>query len=167
MPTKLNYEILNVIVGYYTSYIIHKVIFRPHWLKPFSIYTKYNAKSSLNKKWRPISMERFHFSEQRFPRIGLNSSHCLCSTLYLVHTWLPPYQFPMIPSLFYHNTYFSWREFWGCNQLEWLWHSFVCLVAPEDDDQLPLMVSCWCPIDLLTIFFFVSQLYTDLHAWTF
>ena len=41
------------------------------------------------------------------------SCHCLCSTLYLVDTGLPPYQFPMIPSLSYHNTYFSWREFWG------------------------------------------------------
>ena len=30
----------------------------------------------------------------------------------------------------------------GCNQSKWPWHSFVCLVAPEDD-QLPLMLSCF------------------------
>ena len=50
----------------------------------------------------------------------------------------------------------------GCNQSKWPWHSFVCSVAPEDD-QLPLMLSCWCSIDLLMIFFFVSPLYTDPH----
>ena len=48
----------------------------------------------------------------------------------------------------------------GCNQSKWSWHSFVCPVALEDD-QLPLMLSCWCSIDLLMIFFFVSPLYTD------
>ena len=47
----------------------------------------------------------------------------------------------------------------GCNQSKWPWHSFVCSVAPEDD-QLPLMLSCWCSVDLLMIFFFVSPLYT-------
>ena len=36
-PTKLNYEILNIkiVIKYYTSYIIHNVIFRPHWLTSF------------------------------------------------------------------------------------------------------------------------------------
>ena len=48
----------------------------------------------------------------------------------------------------------------GCNQSECAWHSFVCLVAPEDV-QLPLILSCRCSIDLLMIFFFVSPLYTD------
>ena len=50
----------------------------------------------------------------------------------------------------------------GYNQSKWPWHSFVCSVAPEDD-QLPLMLSCWCSIDLLIILFFVLPLYTDLH----
>ena len=50
----------------------------------------------------------------------------------------------------------------GCNQSKWLWHSFVCSVAPEDD-QLPLVLSFWCSIDLPLIFFFVrarSKLYS-------
>ena len=48
----LNSQILKIKVGwkYYTSYIIHNVIFRPHWLKPFSNWWKYNAKLSLNTK---------------------------------------------------------------------------------------------------------------------
>ena len=49
-----------------------------------------------------------------------------------------------------------------CNQSKCPWHSFVCSVAPEDD-QLPLMLSSRCSIDLLMIFFFVSPLYTDPH----
>ena len=60
---------------------------------------------------------------------------------YLVHTWLPPYQFPMITSFYYHNTFFSWRKFWDvtsrnvhgihfCDQLlqrmtTYLWHFLV------------------------------------------
>ena len=50
----------------------------------------------------------------------------------------------------------------GCNQSKCPWYSFVCSVAPEND-QLPLMLSSWCSIDLLMIFFIVSPLYTDLH----
>ena len=38
----------------------------------FSNWSKYNAKTSLNTKWRQISIECFHFFEQRFPRICLN-----------------------------------------------------------------------------------------------
>ena len=75
VPTKINYEILNIKVNwkYYTSFVIQNVIFfRPHWLKPFSNWSKYNAKLSLNTKWRQISMECFPFFEQRFPRICLN-----------------------------------------------------------------------------------------------
>ena len=52
--------------------------------------------------WTEVST---HLSQQ--------SSHCLCLTPYLVHTWLPPCQFLMIPLPSYNNTYFSWREFWG------------------------------------------------------
>ena len=37
-------------------------------------------------------------------------------------------------------------------------------VAPEDD-QLPLMLSCWCSIDLLMIFFFFTIIYRP--GWTF
>ena len=50
----------------------------------------------------------------------------------------------------------------GCNQSKQPWHSFVCSVAPEDV-QLPLILSCWCSIDLVITFFFVSPLYTDPH----
>ena len=48
------------------------------------------------------------------------------------------------------------------NQSKWPWHSFICSVAPEDD-QLPLTLSYWCSICVLMIFFFVSPLYTDPH----
>ena len=48
------------------------MIFRPHWLKPFSNWSKYNVKPSLNTKWRQISIECLHFFKERFPRICLN-----------------------------------------------------------------------------------------------
>ena len=48
-----------------------------------------------------------------------------------------------------------------CFQSTWPWHPFVCSVAPVGD-HLPLMLSCWCSIDLVMIFF-VSPLYTDPH----
>ena len=38
----------------------------------------------------------------------------------------------------------------------------MCLVAPEDA-QLPLILSCWCSIDLVINFFLVSPLYADPH----
>ena len=68
------FEILNFKIGkkYYISYIIHNVLFWPHWVKLFSNWPKYNIKPSLNTKWCQISMECFHFSEQRFPCICLN-----------------------------------------------------------------------------------------------
>ena len=98
------------------KFYIKNVIFRPHWLKPFSNWSNYNAKPSRSTKWHQISMWCFHFYKQRFPCIFLKKAPTkhkgLCSTIYLVHTWLPSYQFTMIPSLSYHNTYFSWREFW-------------------------------------------------------
>ena len=65
-------------------------------------------------------------------------------------------------SLFYRSTYFLIKKALGCNQSKWPWHSFICSVAPEDD-QLPLTLSYWCSIYLLMIFFFVSLLYTDPH----
>ena len=70
----VGYELLHVKFGkkYYASYIIHNAIFRPHWLRPFSNWSKYNAKLFLNTKWPQILMKCFHFSEQRFPRIFLN-----------------------------------------------------------------------------------------------
>ena len=67
------------------------MIFRAQWLKPLSNWSKYNAKPSFNTKWRQISIECLF--EQRFQRIH-QSSHFFCSTLYLVQTWLLPYQFP-------------------------------------------------------------------------
>ena len=43
----------------------------------------------------------FSFFEQTFPRICLNKVPIVSvQHFYLVHTWLPPYQFPMIPRLF-------------------------------------------------------------------
>ena len=42
------------------------------------------------------------------------------------------------------------------------WHYFVCPSAPEDD-QLSLMLSCWCSFDLLMILFFVLPPYTGPH----
>ena len=30
-------------------------------------------------------------------------------------------------------------------------------MAASEDDQLPLMLCCWCPIDVLMVFFFVSH----------
>ena len=137
------------------------MIFRPHWLKPFLKWSKYNATPSINTKWRQTSMECFHFFEQRFPCICLNKVPIVCSTLYPVHTWLPPYKFPMIPSLSYHNICLSWSKFWGATSRNG--HGIpLCLVAPEDD-QLLLMLSCWCSIDVLMIFSVVSPLYTEPH----
>ena len=100
-------------------------------------------------------MECFYFSEQRFPRICLKKV-----TIVSTCTWPLPYQFPIIPWLFYHSTYFWLREFWGVTSQSGCGIPFLCLVAPEDD-QLSLMLSCCCLIDLLMIFFFVSLLYTD------
>ena len=114
-------------------YIINNVIFRPHWLKPFSNWWKYNVKPSPNTKWRQISMECFHFSEQRFPRISLNKvpiisvQHFLLSILDYRHInfqWFP--HFSIIIPIFHGERVL------GCNQSKWPWHSSVCSVAPKD-----------------------------------
>ena len=86
VSTKLNCDILNIKVRqkYYTTYIIHNVICRPHWLKLFSNWSKYNAKSSLNTKWRQISMGWFNFFEQRVPRICLNKVLIVSVQLFLL-----------------------------------------------------------------------------------
>ena len=67
-----------------------------------------------------------------------------------------------IYSLFYHSTYVRSRSFWGYNQSKRPQHSFVCSVAPNDG-QLPLILSCWCSIDLVKIFVFVLFSYIDTH----
>ena len=85
------------------------MIFRLHWLKLFSNWSKYNAKPSPKTKWREISMECFHFFEQTFPRILTKSPLSLSSTFILS---IPGYRhinfqwFPDFPC-------FSWGEFWG------------------------------------------------------
>ena len=97
-----NYEI-NFKVGYkhYTSFIIQNVIFGPQWSKPFSNWSRYKAKPSLNTKWRHISMECFHFFEQRFPHICLNKvpiasvQHFILSILAYRHINFQ--QFPHFP----------------------------------------------------------------------
>ena len=138
------------------------MIFWSNWLKPISNWSNYKAKKSLNTKWRQISMVCFHFSEQKFPRIFLKK----VSIVSVQHFILS------IPD--YHHINFQWfphfliiipilhGESLGYNQSKWPWHSFVCSVATEND-HLSLMLSCWCSIDLLIIFFFVLPLYTDPH----
>ena len=65
--------------------------------------------------------------------------------------------------IFLSRNLYLMERIWQCTQSKWPWHSFVCSVALEDD-QLHLILSCWCSIDdLLMIFFFVSPLYTDPH----
>ena len=151
VPTKINYEVLNIKVSpkYYTSYIIHNVIFRPHWLKPFS---KYNAKPSLNTKWRQISMECFHFPEQLFQRICQNKAptvsvqHFLLSILDYRHI-----KFQRLPHFSIIIPIFHGQSL-GCNQSKL--------------SDIPLCVrflSFWCSIDLLMTFFFVSPLHTNSH----
>ena len=141
------------------------MIFRPHWLKPFSNWWKYNAKPSLNRKWRQISVYCFHFFEERFPRIFPNKvsivsiQHFILSILDYRHInfkWFPHLR--IIIPIFHGER----ERVLGCNQSKWPWHSIVCSVAPEDD-QLHLMLSCWCCIDVLIIFFFVSPWYADPH----
>ena len=94
-------------------------------------------------------MERFHFFDQRFPRICLNK----VPIVFVQRQRIP--HFPVIIPIFHGES------FGGVNSRNDR-HILLCSVAPEDD-QLPLMLSCWCSIDLLMIFFFVSPLYTDLH----
>ena len=134
----------------------------PYWLKPFSYWWKYNTEPSLNTKWHQISMQCFHFLEQTFPRTCLNKALNV-SVLHFILA-IPDYHhinflwFPHFPSKYL----FFMERVLGCNQSKWPWHSFGCFVAPEDK-QLPLMLSSWCSIDLLIIFFFVASLYIVLH----
>ena len=126
------------------------MIFRLHWLKLFSNWSKYNAKPSPKTKWREISMECFHFFEQTFPRILTKSPLSLSSTFILS---IPGYRhinfqwFPDFPC-------FSWGEFWG--------------VTSRNGRGIPLCVRLlqrmtYWSIDLLMIFFLVSPLYNGPH----
>ena len=107
-------------------------------------------------------MECFHFSEQRFPRICLNKLPIVSVQHFILS--LRDYAILISnDSLTFQSQYLFFMErVLRCNLSKWPWHSFVYSVVPEDD-QLPLMLSCWCLIDLLMIFFFVSPLYTDPH----
>ena len=54
------------------KFYFSNVIFRPHWLKPFSNSWKYDAKSSLNTNMTSNFNVVFSFFEQKFPRICPN-----------------------------------------------------------------------------------------------
>ena len=108
-------------------------------------------------------MECFHFFEQRFPHIWLHKV-----PIASVQHFSCPYLITVISLsndslIFLSRNLYLMERIWQCTQSKWPWHSFVCSVALEDD-QLHLILSCWCSIDdLLMIFFFVSPLYTDPH----
>ena len=50
----------------------------------------------------------------------------------------------------------------GWIQLNWLLHSLVCSVAP-DDSQLLFVLSCRCSMQLVNTFFFDLLIYLPLH----
>ena len=79
IPTKLNYQILNIKVGekYYKSYIIYNVIFRPHWLKTDMAVVTYRQEKVLNRgnenfvktnAWKPLfrKMKILHWNLTSF-----------------------------------------------------------------------------------------------------
>ena len=147
-----NYEILNIKVGqkHYTSYIFTT------WYFSHTGWSRFQTDQSTKQNRHLIQNFNAVFNES-FQAFFQQSSHCLCPALYLVHTWLRPYQLPTISSLFCHNTYFYWRDF--------------LVVTSRNGRGIPLSVRLlqrmtsyfWCSIDLLMIFFFVSPLYTDPH----
>ena len=132
------------------------MVFWPHWLKSFSNWSKYNAKLSLNTKWHQISMECFHFFEQRFPRICLNKVPIVSIQQFILSIpdchhinfqWFPQFPtIPSIPTIYYHNTCFSWKEFWG--------------VTSQNGRDIPLCVQLLQRMTSYLWCFFV-------RAWTF
>ena len=80
---------------------------------------KVQRKPSLNTKWRQISTECFHFSEQKFPRICLNEvplvsvQHFLLSIDLLfavvVPNWAGPLLLPAVCGTCNYPKHFGWR----------------------------------------------------------
>ena len=64
--------------------------------------------------------------------------------------------------IFLSYMYGEMRTVFGCSQLNWPWHSFVCSVAP-DDSHFPLILSCWCSMHRVRTLFFDSPIYFPLH----
>ena len=109
VPKKLNYEILKIKNRL-------KVLHRFYYL--YFGHTGWSHFQIAQSTTQIRHLIQFHvngvfsFFEQTFPRICLNKVPIVSvQHFYLVHTWLPPYQFPMIPWLSYHNGCFSWRKF--------------------------------------------------------
>ena len=151
VSTKLNCDILNIKIRqkYYTTYIIHNVICRPHWLKLFSNWSKYNAKPSLNTKWRQISMGWFNFFEQTFPRICLNKFLIVSVQLFILSKPDNRYiNLQQSPKLFYHSTYFEWREIWGVTSQNGM--TFFCMLGWSRG--WPMLVLYWSTNDFLFYF---------------
>ena len=75
----------------------------------------------------------FHaFVLRKFPLSLFNTLSC--------HTWLPPRQFPTIPSL--SNTYFSWREFWSVTSRNDRGSLFSCSRGWPDTFDAFLLMRC-------------------------
>ena len=116
VSTKLNCDILNIKVRqkYYTTYIIHNVICRPHRLKLFSNWSKYNAKPSLNTKWRQISIGWFNFFEQR---VGFHAYVITKFSLSLFNFFYCP---NLTTAISISSKYLFWMERnLGCNRSKW------------------------------------------------
>ena len=96
-----------------------KVLLFKTWYFDYTCWSRFQTDHSTTQNRHLVQNDvKFQWSvfilfNRGFHAFVLTKSPLLCSTLCLVHTWLPPYQFPMIPSLSYHNTYFSWRKFCG------------------------------------------------------
>ena len=149
------------------SFITETVIFRPHWFKPLSNWSKNNAEPSLTQNDVKFQCSVFIFLSRGFHAFVLTKF-----ALSLLSTLSCPY-LKLISisndSLTFQSKYLFFMErVWGVTiqigsgiSLCIPWHS-----GCSRDDQLHLILSCWCSIDLLMIFFFVSPLYTDPHEHT-
>ena len=138
------------------------MIFRPHWLKLFSNWLKYNAKPLLSTKWRQISMKCFHFFEQKFPRICLikvlivSVQHLILSIpdyRPISFQWFP--HFPIIISVFHGESF--WVE---------MALTFLCVFScprgwPVTFDAF-LLVLYWSTNEFLFCFTIIYW-----PAWTF
>ena len=64
--------------------------------------------------------------------------------------------------IFLSYLYGEMHTLFGCSQLNWPWHSFVCSVA-TNDSHFPHILSCWCSMHHVRTLFFDSLLYFPLH----
>ena len=116
------------------SYIVSRTKLATRFLnKPLKPVTKYKMTSNFNGVFS-------FFWTQVSTHLSYESSHCLCSTLYLVYNWVPPRQFPTIPSL--SNTYFSWREFWSVTSRNDRGSVFSCSRGWPDTFDTFLLTRC-------------------------